>query len=237
MTTRGRSQPSIEERLLDAVRAEVLAVGLARASATSIARRARVARVTLYRRAGGVPRLVLHAVTRETHGVIEAAVADLPGGTGRDRTVELSLRLLRGIAESPFLRSVVTTQASLLEPYLLDHLGTSQRDLIAAVLPEIERGLADGSIAPAEPRILATVLLQALTTFGTAHTIALGELGDDTTARQVRRLVAGYLAEPDDSTDDGSDAAPDVARGAVAHATPDPLAPAAAPPDRTKVSS
>lgn len=181
------------ERLLAAVRAEVIEAGIDKVSATSVARRAGLARITLYRRGGDVKRLILSAVTVEAESVISAARCGLPEGTGRARLVELAVRLVRGVAGSEFVGAIVRGNPGLLEPYLTDHLGSSQRALLAAAGPELARGMADGSIRPADARVVGTVLLQALTPFAVAASIAERELGEDVVDRELRRLVDGYL--------------------------------------------
>ncbi|GAB78949.1 transcriptional regulator, TetR family [Austwickia chelonae] len=189
-------EDDVEKRLLQAVREEILVVGLHRTTATAVARRAGVARVTLYRRSGGIRRLALSAVTIEAGEIVDHARIDLPGDTGLERTVEMSLRIIRAIAGSSLLQAIRTADLTLFEPYLTDHLGSSQRALMKAILPEIRCGLADGSIADGDPHALAVTLLHALTPFATAEGITRTEIGPEATEAQLRRLISGYLATP-----------------------------------------
>ena len=189
----GDASENSQERLLAAVREEVLAVGLDRVSATSVARRAGVARITLYRRGGDVKRLILSALTLETEAVIARASCDLPEICGRARVVELTTRLMQGVNRSPFVSHLMQADTTLLDPYFTSHLGASQRALLAAGEPELIRGMADGSIRQERPEVLATVLLQALTPFVRAASITKLELGDDVVEQEVRRLIDGYL--------------------------------------------
>lgn len=186
------SEPSYA-RLLAAVRSEVIDTGLAKLSATSVARRAGLARITLYRHGGDVKRLVLSALTCETETVIAAATRDLPDAPGRARFVELVSRLVRGVSGSDFVIAVLGGNVDFLQPYLMDHLGSSQRALLAAAAPELERGMADGSIRRADPRVLGTVLLHALTPFAIAAAIPNRELDEDVVIAEMRRLIDGYL--------------------------------------------
>ncbi|MCA0438114.1 MAG: TetR/AcrR family transcriptional regulator [Actinobacteria bacterium] len=192
------SAPSAEpdasrERLLEAVRAEVVESGLDKLSATSVARRAGLARITLYRRGGDVKRLALTALTRETETIIVRATRDLPDGSGRDRLVELALRLVKGVAASDFVRALVGGDTTLLAPYLTEHLGTSQRALVAAATPDLQRGMGDGSVRRADHHTIGTVLVQALTPFALGSGVAVGELGQPVVDAEIRRLVDGYL--------------------------------------------
>lgn len=193
-THAGDATDEADERLLRAVREEVLAVGLRRVTATSVARRAGLARVTLYRRGGGVKRLILSALTLEAEAVVRSSLRDLPEGTGLERTTELCLRLMRDVGASDFLQAVITVDPRLVEPYLTDHLGASQRALVRAVRPELERGIADGSIVVEDPQVLAVVLLHALTPFAMASRLTRVELGQQRVREQIVRLIGGYLA-------------------------------------------
>jgi len=184
----------IDAALIDAVRAEVVTVGLPRTTATAVAHRAGISRVTLYRRAGGVERLVLNAITQEMADIITPLRRALPDRSGRDRAIILAFGLMEAFAASPFLNALVVAHRGLLEPYLTEHLGSSQRAMIDAMLPELERGITDGSIAPGEPRVLATVLLHALTPFATAERLLDGEIGRAAVQAQLHRLISGYLA-------------------------------------------
>lgn len=186
------AEPS-HERLLAAVRAEVIEEGIDKISATSVARRAGLARITLYRRGGDLKRLVLSALSREMEDVVARARLDLPDASGRDRLVELALRLVRTVGRSEFVTAIVGGNPRMLAPYLTEHLGTSQRILIVAAAQELHRGMADGSIRRADPAVVATVLLQALTPFAIAAPVPDRELGSDVVDRELRRLVDGYL--------------------------------------------
>ena len=65
---------STDDALLAAVRDEVLAYGVRRATATSIAHRAGVSRVTVYRRGGGI-RPLLDALVAEFRNAVEEVTA------------------------------------------------------------------------------------------------------------------------------------------------------------------
>ena len=66
------------------------------------------------------------------------------------------------MSQSAFVLRIVGSDPGLLEPYLTDHLGASQRALLAAAAPELERGMVDGSIRRADPEVMGTVLLLSL---------------------------------------------------------------------------
>ena len=73
---------STDDALLAAVRDEVLAYGVRRATATSIAHRAGVSRVTVYRRGGGI-RQLLDALVAEFRNAVEEVTALVPRSSRR----------------------------------------------------------------------------------------------------------------------------------------------------------
>ena len=77
-------ESTTDQDLLAAVREEVLAYGVRRATATSIAARAGVSRMTVYRRGGGVKQLVLDALSREFETQIAEVVSGARGETVRE---------------------------------------------------------------------------------------------------------------------------------------------------------
>src|SRR3954462_14941956 len=83
------SQRNEADRLLDAARASVLAVGVRRTTFSDVARRAGVSRMTLYRRHPDVASIIGMLMTREFGAIIaraDAEAADRP--TARERLIE-----------------------------------------------------------------------------------------------------------------------------------------------------
>jgi TetR/AcrR family transcriptional regulator, repressor for uid operon len=135
------------DRILDAAYARMLEQGLRRLTMDDVARRAGLARVTLYRRFPRKRDLIEAVITRELHRFLRAfeqAVAPLP--TMADRVVEgfaLTLRLARG---HPLLSKLLATEPGTVLPlvtlqagpylavtraYLARHLGTPESDALA----------------------------------------------------------------------------------------------------------
>ncbi|NUS03982.1 MAG: TetR family transcriptional regulator [Nonomuraea sp.] len=134
-------------RILDAAYASLLEQGLRRSTMDDVARRAGIARVTVYRRFPRKSDLVQAVITRELRRFLRAfeqTVAPLP--TMADRVVEgfaVALRLARG---HPLLRRLLATEPETILPlltleagpylavaraYLARHLAVRESDALA----------------------------------------------------------------------------------------------------------
>jgi AcrR family transcriptional regulator len=187
-----------DDVLLDAVREEVLAYGVRRATATSIAQRAGVSRVTVYRRGGGIKQLILDALVGEFARTIEQVARrvaeERAPTTGRQNVVEVTMGIIESLREAPLVGALLTHDPELLLPYLVDRYGRSQQLMLAALSAAIGEGMADGSIRGDDPDLAAQVLLHALTPFVVGSHILTATHAPDDVLREVRHLVDAYLS-------------------------------------------
>lgn len=191
---------ALDAALVAAVRDEVIASGIRRATASAIAARAGVHRVTLYRRGGGIQRLILDALARVFADLVEEVRLEATGDNGRARVADFCARGVTRLRAEPLVAALVDHDPELLLPSLVDRLGASQEALLAGLEPLIVAGIADGSIRPGRPDRMALVLGQAATPFVLGRRVLSG-LGPDV-GDEVRRLVDGYLHARD--TDGGA---------------------------------
>ncbi len=203
-----------DDALLAAVHDEVIDYGVRRATATSIAKRAGVSRMTVYRRGGGVKQLVLDALSREFDTLLRQALLDGAamatatvrareadehgadaGGipTTRDHLAAAVVLGVRALAGSTLVHALLRHDPDLLVPYLVDRHGHSQQAFIRDVTPVIAAGIADGSIRAGDPRIIATVLLQAAQGFVVSSDILRRELDAAALETELEHLIQGYL--------------------------------------------
>lgn len=189
---------SDDDGLLAAVREEVLAYGVRRATATSIAQRAGVSRVTVYRRGGGIKQLLLDALvgefSRTVDDVVHAVGESGAPATGRDRVVAITVGMVDALRRAPLVSALLRHDPDLLLPYLVDRLGRSQRVMLAALEAAIRDGADDGSIRSTDPSLLALVLLQSLTPFVVGGTLLTAEHDPGAVLDEVRHLADAYLA-------------------------------------------
>ena len=186
-------ESTTDQDLLAAVREEVLAYGVRRATATSIAARAGVSRMTVYRRGGGVKQLVLDALSREFETQIAEVVSGARGETVRDRLTDAVAGGVRALASSALVTALLRHDPELLVPYLVDRLGHSQAAFVRVVTPLLEAGIVEGSVRNADPEALARVLLHAVQGFVVSSGIIRLDLSEDEVDDELRHLIDGYL--------------------------------------------
>ncbi|WP_210424430.1 hypothetical protein [Gephyromycinifex aptenodytis] len=192
----GAHGAGLDADLIRAIREEVVSYGVRRATAASIAARAGVHRVTLYRRGGGIRRLILDSLETVFTTIASEQYAAASGSNGREFAADLTGRLIEALRAEPLFMAVVDHDPDLLLPYVVDRLGGSQQVIIAQLTPAIERGIADGSVRACEAERMARVIVHACTPFVIGGR-CLGELADPAEARiEVRDLVEGYLRPP-----------------------------------------
>ena len=178
------------DRLLDAARDSVLAVGVRRTTVTDVARRAGVSRMTLYRRFPDLESLLSALMTREFGRLVERARDAGNGGTARERVVTMAVNGARALARDPLFERRVDVDPELLLPYVTTRLGGMQRMAVAAAAHELAR--ADGSVRDdAPPEVLAAGIELLARGFVLAARGRLEPALDPWT--ELERAVDGYL--------------------------------------------
>lgn len=188
---------SIDERVLAATRAEVVAFGLRRATMTSIAKRAGIGRATLYRRATSLDELVRDALVDDYARVAGelAEVADAAGErTTRADIVRLARAILEKLSQDALLRALLDHDPELLLPYLVDRLGRSQEILVAGFENALREAQLEGSVRAADPRVLAVGALQALTPFVVSRRVLESVAPHEMWLDEAAHLLDAYLA-------------------------------------------
>lgn len=183
-----RHSPTDEnDRLLDAARECVLAVGVRRTTVTDVARRAGVSRMTLYRRYPDLESVLAALMTREFGRLVADAAAGAKGTT-RERVVAMVVHGSRALAEDPLFERLLDVDPELLLPYVTQRLGGMQKMAVAAGAAALAD--ADGSVrTDAPPEVLsAAVELIARGFVLASH----GELELDPWA-ELARAIDGYL--------------------------------------------
>jgi AcrR family transcriptional regulator len=195
MTSLRNTNSGGDATILDAARESVLQVGVRRTTATEVARRAGVSRMTLYRRFGDIEQLLVALLTRE----IGTLLADLAGqtdglGNGRQRLVELSLRGVDRLAADPLLARLIELDPELLLPYLVDRAGTSQLQARAALAAVLAEGQADGSIRATDSDAVGWVLLVVLQAFVFGARMLAAQTDPAAVRAELGILLDRYLA-------------------------------------------
>lgn len=182
------------DRILDAVRACVLDLGVRRTTFAEVARRAGVSRMTLYRRFPDVRTAVAELMTRELTELLrgaERAAADQP--TARARLVTAAVHAVDELPAHPLLRRVVDVDAELLVPYVIDRLGGTQQVALELFEKRLAEGQVDGSVRSGDPARLAHTLLLVTQSFVLSRRISDQAHPADAVAAELRHLLDVYL--------------------------------------------
>jgi AcrR family transcriptional regulator len=178
------------DRLLDAARDSVLAVGVRRTTVTDVARRAGVSRMTLYRRFPDLESLLSALMTREFGRLVERARNGPAGATARERVVTMTVNGARALAGDPLFERLIDVDPELLLPYVTTRLGGMQRMAVAAAAHELARD--DGSVRnDVPPEVLAAGIELLARGFVLAARGQLEPALDPWT--ELGRAVDGYL--------------------------------------------
>jgi AcrR family transcriptional regulator len=175
-----------DDGLLDAARACVLAVGVRRTTFSDVARRAGVSRMTLYRRFPDLEALLSALMTREFGQVVSEARASAGNGASvRERAVGMVVEAARRLHADPLFDRLLDVDPELLLPYVTLRLGGMQRMAVAGLAEELR--VADGSVRPGDPEVLARGVELITRGFVLAR-----DPGLDAWA-ELERAVDGYL--------------------------------------------
>ncbi|MQA06603.1 MAG: TetR family transcriptional regulator [Streptosporangiales bacterium] len=162
------------DRVLDAARECVLAVGVRRTTLTDIARRAGTSRMTLYRRYPDVSALVADLMTREFgHVLAVASRAEEPLATARARAVAHTVAAVRALHRNPLFAKVLDVDPELLLPYLTDRVGSTQQQAVAQFTSWLDEGFADGSIRRGDRTAMAYSMLLTVQSYTLSLRVAL----------------------------------------------------------------
>ncbi|MEE1748114.1 MULTISPECIES: TetR/AcrR family transcriptional regulator [unclassified Streptomyces] len=178
------------ERILDAAREQFTTFGLRRSTVDDVAKRARVSRVTVYRRIGNKDSLVSACLLREYRRFVvevDEAVAALP--TTQDRLVEGFAAVLRHIREHPLIGGLLRLEPETMLPFLTLESGPAFlaiRAYLADRLRDARR--AEGRPA-SDPTPVAELMVRITVSF-LLNPVSCFQLDDDT---QVREFARRYL--------------------------------------------
>jgi AcrR family transcriptional regulator len=164
--------------------------GFHRTSLDDVATRLGISKPTIYHYLGNKDQVLMECVTIGVNQLLEAAEASRrTAGTGRDRLEDFLVRYAE-INMDDFGRCVIRTDDESLEPDSRARFRALKRQIDQAMRALIAEGIADGSIAPHDPRMLAFALAGALNWPARWH-VAKGALSPADIARQMVDLLAG----------------------------------------------
>lgn len=187
-----RNNTPAEDTYLDAARACILDVGVRRTTITDIARRAGVARMTIYRSWPDMPALLGDLMVREwldRSGFDGETTATEPASAA-----DLVVRMVRSIREDAFFRKIVDVDPEFMLPYVFQRRGRTQDHLLGLLVPGLTAAQDAGTVRRGDPEVIARGLLLAAQGFlMSMHTMTDGVSDADLDA-ELRLLTERYLA-------------------------------------------
>lgn len=186
-----RNNTAAEEMYLDAARACILDIGVRRTTITDIARRAGVARMTIYRSWPDMLALLGDLMVREW--LDRSGIENSPEQSAPRNVADLVVRIVRSIRSDAFFRKIVDVDPEFLLPYVFQRRGRTQDHLLGLLLPGIATAQIEGTIRDGDPSVIARALL--LTAQGylmSMHTMTDGASDADLDA-ELRLMIERYL--------------------------------------------
>lgn len=177
-------------RILDATYEQLLAFGLRRTRVEDIARRAGLARITVYRRFGGRDELIRAVLLREGRRVfalVDAAVAGIDDAD--EQLVEGFVAILSATRSHPLLERLLETEADVTISSLTTHgapLLALGREFLAGHLLRTQR---HGRLEPFDVRAVAEILVRLTLSFLLTPESIVPMATDDEARRFARRFV------------------------------------------------
>lgn len=185
-----KSDASVDQRILDAAAACILAYGVERMTMTEIARRARVSRPTIYRRWPDIRWVIAELLTVRIAGVLE----EVPqSGAGREDLVRRVVAIAEHLRGDEVVMSVIFNAPTLAMVYITNRLGTSQQMLVDALAEAIKAGQDEGSVRDGDPLEMAAMCL--LITQSTIQSVQMVEkiLDSGALSIELAHSLNGYL--------------------------------------------
>jgi AcrR family transcriptional regulator len=189
-----RNTVSSEDRLLDAARDCLLAVGWRRTTLTQVARRAGVSRMTMYRRWPDMQALMADLMTREWSAIgAQSQLLARGDAPTPARTAHAVVQAAVALRDNPLFRKVVDVDPEVLLTYLIDRRGRTQDALLEALGDAIASGQAAGSIRPGEVRAMARSIVLAAHGFVISASTMSDGVSTDVLAAELRLMLERYL--------------------------------------------
>ncbi|GAA4967389.1 AcrR family transcriptional regulator [Nonomuraea thailandensis] len=166
----------VRSRILGAAYEQFCRMGIRRSTMEDVAKRARVSRITVYRRFTTKDVLVEHVVRREFRRYFDQFLVDIEqAGTAADRVVLGFVSSLRAIRSNPLIGGLIAAEPDLLVPSMINDGGQTLATVRQFVAGQLRREQRAGHVP--------------------------GDLDTDLVAELMVRVSASFLAIPSEVVD------------------------------------
>lgn len=190
-------QRTSRDDILDAVADCVRALGVRRTTVAEIARRAGLARSTVYTHFSDVTAATAALLTRELLSLLGAAAdegTEPADAAARERLIARAVHLAAAVPDDPLIERILELDAELLVPYLVRRLGSSQRAILDTVADLVAEGQRDGSIRAGEPSLIAFSSFLVVQSVVISARIAEAEHGREAVLAELAHVLDRSLA-------------------------------------------
>lgn len=165
-TDHGDDTDDMTDRILDAALGHLLDFGIRRLTVEDVARRAGIARVTIYRRFSSRAELLQATLLREARRSFEAIDVIIAGlDVAEDRIVEGFVASMRAARAHPLMERTLSTEPELLAEVIVNHGGpiiAVAREYLAG---HIRRAQQDGKLDGIDARQVAELTVRLASSF------------------------------------------------------------------------
>jgi AcrR family transcriptional regulator len=185
---------ALAQRILDAALELAAASGLRNLTMDDVAKRARVGRMTVYRRFGSRPTLLDALAVREARRCLAQIAGALePAAPIEQRFADLFVATLKVIREHPLLQRLARVEPDALILELTRDDSAVFRLVLDFLTGWITVAQHSGDLPPADPALLAELALRLGASFVLIPESVIPLADDEATQRTIRALVAPLL--------------------------------------------
>ncbi|MGI5270299.1 TetR/AcrR family transcriptional regulator [Nonomuraea sp. CA-218870] len=182
-------------RILDAAYEQFSRTGIRRSTMEDVARRAKVSRITVYRRFATKDVLVEHVVRREFRRYFDQFLIDIEqAGTAADRVVLGFVSSLRTIRDNPLIGGLIAAEPDLLIPSMITDGGRTLAIVRQFVAGQLRREQRAGNVpADLDADLVAELMVRISASFLSTPSELVDLDDDEQLAAVARRFLVPML--------------------------------------------
>ncbi|GAA3155257.1 TetR/AcrR family transcriptional regulator [Nonomuraea salmonea] len=187
----------LRTRILDAAYEQFCRMGIRRSTMEDVARRAKVSRITVYRRFATKDALVEHVVRREFRRYFDRFLIDIEqAGTAADRVVLGFVSSLRAIRGNPLIGGLITIEPDLVVPSMVADGGHTLATVRQFVAGQLRREQRAGHVSEElDIDLVAEMMVRVSASFLAVPSMVV-DLDDDEQLAGIARRFLVPMLEP-----------------------------------------